>query len=86
MHSRRFVRIVSAAAGLVLATGYAAEGAQKVSGSGYGFYVRKTRDMFKLSDQRSNFFAFLRCSRDHHSLNFLQVGNHAGLHHVAFEL
>jgi catechol 2,3-dioxygenase-like lactoylglutathione lyase family enzyme len=41
---------------------------------------------FKLSDQRSNFFAFLRCSRDHHSLNFLQIGNHAGLHHVAFEL
>ena len=41
---------------------------------------------FKLSDQRSDFFAFLRCSRDHHSLNFLQAGNHPGLHHLAFEL
>lgn len=41
---------------------------------------------FRLSDQRSNFFSFLRCSRDHHSLNFIQVGGHAGLHHMAFEL
>ena len=41
---------------------------------------------FRLSDQRSDFFAFLRCSRDHHSLNFLQAGNHAGIHHMAFEL
>jgi catechol 2,3-dioxygenase-like lactoylglutathione lyase family enzyme len=41
---------------------------------------------FRLSDQRSDFFAFLRCSRDHHTLNFLQAGGHAGVHHMAFEL
>jgi len=41
---------------------------------------------FRLSDQRSDFFAFLRCSRDHHTLNFVQVGGHAGVHHLAFEL
>jgi len=41
---------------------------------------------FKLSDQRSNFFAFLRCSREHHALNFLQAGNHARVNHLAFEL
>jgi catechol 2,3-dioxygenase-like lactoylglutathione lyase family enzyme len=41
---------------------------------------------FRLSDQRSNLFAFLRCSRDHHTLNFLEAGNHPGVHHFAFEL
>src|SRR5262245_31835535 len=41
---------------------------------------------FRLSDQRSNMFAFLRCSRDHHTLNFVEVGNHANVNHFAFEL
>jgi catechol 2,3-dioxygenase-like lactoylglutathione lyase family enzyme len=41
---------------------------------------------FRLSDQRTNLFAFLRCSRDHHTMNFLEAGNHARVHHFAFEL
>src|SRR5262249_28119629 len=30
---------------------------------------------FKVSDWRSDFFAFLRCSRDHHTINLLQADN-----------
>ena len=40
---------------------------------------------FKVSDWRSDFFAFLRCSRDHHTINLLQA-DHANIHHIAFEL
>jgi len=40
---------------------------------------------FKVSDWRSDFFAFLRCSRDHHTINLLQADN-ATIHHLAFEL
>ncbi len=40
---------------------------------------------FKVSDWRSDFFAFLRCSRDHHTINLLQADN-ANIHHLAFEL
>jgi catechol 2,3-dioxygenase-like lactoylglutathione lyase family enzyme len=40
---------------------------------------------FKVSDWRSDFFAFLRCSRDHHSVNLLQA-DHGNIHHLAFEL
>ena len=39
---------------------------------------------FKVSDWRSDFFAFLRCSRDHHTINLLQADN-ANIHHLAFE-
>jgi len=40
---------------------------------------------FRVSDWRSNFFAFLRCSRDHHTVNFLRDRNTA-IHHIAFEV
>jgi catechol 2,3-dioxygenase-like lactoylglutathione lyase family enzyme len=40
---------------------------------------------FRVSDWRSDFFAFLRCSRDHHSINLLQA-DHGEIHHIAFEL
>jgi hypothetical protein len=37
---------------------------------------------FKASDWRSDFFAFLRCSRHHHTINLLQAAN-ADIHHLA---
>src|SRR4029079_14943471 len=40
---------------------------------------------FKVSDWRSDFFAFLRCSRDHHTVNFLRDAKTA-IHHIAFEV
>ncbi|MFL6798655.1 MAG: VOC family protein [Xanthobacteraceae bacterium] len=40
---------------------------------------------FKLSDSRSDFFVFLRCGRDHHTINLLRA-DHANIHHIAFEL
>src|SRR5262245_9176205 len=40
---------------------------------------------FKVSNWRIDFFAFLRCSRDHHTINLLQADN-ANIHHLAFEL
>ena len=40
---------------------------------------------FRVSDWRSDFFAFLRCSRDHHTVNFLRNADTA-IHHIAFEV
>src|SRR3984885_13266889 len=40
---------------------------------------------FKVSDWRSDYFAFLRCSRDHHTVNFLR-NDTASIHHIAFEV
>jgi catechol-2,3-dioxygenase len=40
---------------------------------------------FRVSDWIGDFFAFLRCGPDHHTVNFLKAGS-SGLHHVAFEL
>ena len=40
---------------------------------------------FRVSDWRSDFFAFLRCSRDHHTVNFLRDGK-TSIHHIAFEV
>jgi catechol 2,3-dioxygenase-like lactoylglutathione lyase family enzyme len=40
---------------------------------------------FKVSDWRSDFFAFLRCSRDHHTVNFLH-NEKTAIHHIAFEV
>ena len=40
---------------------------------------------FRVSDWRSDFFAFLRCSRDHHTVNFLRDAKTA-IHHIAFEV
>ena len=40
---------------------------------------------FRVSDWRGDFFAFLRCSRDHHTVNFLRNAETA-IHHIAFEV
>jgi catechol 2,3-dioxygenase-like lactoylglutathione lyase family enzyme len=40
---------------------------------------------FRVSDWRDNTFAFLRCSPDHHSVNFV-IDEQEQLHHVAFEV
>ena len=43
---------------------------------GFGFHV---------SDWIEDFFVFLRCNPDHHTLNFIK-GERNALHHIAFEL
>jgi catechol-2,3-dioxygenase len=40
---------------------------------------------FRFSDSIQDFFYFLRCGVDHHGLNLLRW-EHAGLHHLAFEV
>ena len=40
---------------------------------------------FRVSDWIEDFFSFLRCGPDHHTVNFIR-GNSVKLHHVAFEL
>src|ERR1700722_829479 len=40
---------------------------------------------FRVSDWRGDFFAFLRCSRDHHTVKFLRDAKTA-IHHIAFEV
>ena len=40
---------------------------------------------FRVSDWRDNTFAFLRCSPDHHSVNFV-IDEKPQLHHIAFEV
>jgi catechol 2,3-dioxygenase-like lactoylglutathione lyase family enzyme len=40
---------------------------------------------FRVSDWRSDNFAFLRCGVDHHALNFV-VDKAPQLHHIAFEV
>jgi hypothetical protein len=52
MLSRQTLRTGAAAVLLLLAPVPGAQAAQKVSGSGYGFYVRKSRDTYKLADER----------------------------------
>ena len=53
--------------------------------------VRSTVDFytqilgFRISDWRGDFFVFMRCCPDHHSVNFVQ-GDAASLHHIAFEV
>lgn len=40
---------------------------------------------FRVSDWVEDFFVFMRCSPDHHTVNFLQ-GDTTRMHHIAFEL
>jgi hypothetical protein len=40
---------------------------------------------FRLSDWIEDWFVFLRCGPDHHTVNFVQ-GKTTRMHHVAFEL
>src|SRR5215211_2245715 len=40
---------------------------------------------FRVSDWIGDFFCFMRCNPDHHTVNFF-TGPNAKLHHIAFEL
>lgn len=40
---------------------------------------------FRVSDWMGDFFSFLRCGVDHHTINFVRMEQEA-LHHIAFEL
>lgn len=40
---------------------------------------------FRVSDWIEDFFVFMRCSPDHHSMNFLQ-SKYQKMHHIAFQL
>jgi catechol-2,3-dioxygenase len=40
---------------------------------------------FRVSDWIGDYFVFMRCNTDHHTVNFLK-GDVARLHHIAFEL
>jgi catechol 2,3-dioxygenase-like lactoylglutathione lyase family enzyme len=53
--------------------------------------VRATTDFyeqlgFRWSDWMGDFFVFLRCNSDHHSLNLLRSPNGHRLHHIGYEL
>lgn len=41
---------------------------------------------FRFSDMIGDFFTFLRCNTDHHSINLMQSQKKSGLFHVAFEM
>ena len=47
------------------------------------FYARVLG--FKVSDWIDDFFVFMRCNADHHTVNFI-TGPHGRMHHIAFEL
>jgi catechol 2,3-dioxygenase-like lactoylglutathione lyase family enzyme len=40
---------------------------------------------FKVSDWNGDFFVFMRCNPDHHTVNFIR-GKRAKMHHIAFEV
>jgi catechol 2,3-dioxygenase-like lactoylglutathione lyase family enzyme len=40
---------------------------------------------FRVSDWRGDFFVFMRCNTDHHTLNFI-IDEKPQLHHIAFEV
>lgn len=54
--------------------------------------VKKTAEFyqqmlgFRVSDWLEDFFVFLRCNIDHHTMNFLQFKRKNELFHIAFEL
>lgn len=41
---------------------------------------------FRWSDWMGDFFAFMRCNADHHTVNFVNASNPGQMHHFAFEL
>ena len=41
---------------------------------------------FRWSDWMGDFFVFMRCNADHHSVNFVNASRPGHLHHFAFEL
>jgi len=40
---------------------------------------------FRVSDWIADFFVFMRCNADHHTVNFIR-GDKANMHHIAFEV
>ena len=40
---------------------------------------------FRVSDWIGDFFVFMRCNADHHTVNFI-TGKQVGIHHMAFEV
>ncbi|MDP9260214.1 MAG: VOC family protein [Actinomycetota bacterium] len=53
--------------------------------------VQKTTEFyealgFRWSDWMGDFFVFLRCNSDHHSLNLLRSDHNRRLHHIGYEL
>jgi catechol-2,3-dioxygenase len=72
----------------------ASHGAAPIKLGHIAFMVRDAQQMvdfytsmlgFRVSDWAGDFFAFLRCGPDHHTVNFLR-GDEQRLHHFAFEL
>jgi catechol-2,3-dioxygenase len=72
----------------------ASHGAAPIKLGHIAFMVRDAKQMvdfytsmlgFRVSDWAGDFFAFLRCGPDHHTVNFLR-GDEQRLHHFAFEL
>jgi len=49
-----------------------------------GFYEKVLG--FRVSDWRENYFVFMRCGPDHHTVNFVEHGDHVKMHHMAFEV
>jgi catechol 2,3-dioxygenase-like lactoylglutathione lyase family enzyme len=49
-----------------------------------GFYEKYLG--FKVSDWMADFFCFMRCSSDHHNMNFMQNQSSKKMNHIAFEL
>ncbi|MGH7910914.1 MAG: VOC family protein [Candidatus Dormibacteraceae bacterium] len=41
---------------------------------------------FRWSDTLGDFFVFLRCGPEHHTINIMESRKRAGLHHLAFEV
>ncbi|MBH0130100.1 VOC family protein [Salinibacterium sp. NK8237] len=41
---------------------------------------------FRWSDWMGDFFAFMRCNADHHTVNFVNASSPGQMHHFAFEL
>lgn len=41
---------------------------------------------FKVSDWMDDFFCFMRCNQDHHTVNFIESKKTQKMHHLAFEL
>ena len=53
--------------------------------AGGGEVLREGASGFRVSDWIEDWFVFMRCNADHHTLNFI-VGDQPEIHHIAFEL
>jgi len=77
-----------------LSDGQEPRGAQVLKLGHIAFFVHDPQEIvdfymkvlgFRVSDWIDDFFAFLRCNADHHTVNFLR-GKRVRMHHIAFEL